>query len=507
MHKKDPTPIEAIDFESLHNQTEVDSELTQTATRKLSTAWLTFVILILCGIAVFLFLPKYVSKHKISAPLSVETPIHSPPSPKAPEPIQEAKPSISAEERDELRLQAEKLLLQIIKQQESLQAQGITKWAADEFVQATALGMTGDEYYRKKLYLEAIDTYEQAINALDHIEQQLVPTLAKHLQQGELALTQGDRETAVHHFELAKSIDVKNIQALNGLKRAETLQQLFALLEKGGIFEAVNRLEDAKLSYQQAVELDSLSQEAKAALTRVTHRLTNIKFSRLIANGFSLLEARQFEDARRAFITARKLIPSSNKPNQGIAKIEQAIRSEKISALTAEAQHFEGNEDWGFAAQSYQQILDLASNSALAIDGVARNQQRATLLTKLDDHLARKERLSSVQISNQVEVLLQEIASLDNPGNNIIQRATKLEGLLKLSKQPVSILLQSDNQTDVVIFKVGKFGQFENKKIELKPGKYTIVGSRAGFRDVRKILTVAAEMDSNSISIRCEEPI
>ncbi|MCZ6565419.1 MAG: hypothetical protein O6852_04710 [Gammaproteobacteria bacterium] len=158
MHKKDPTPIEAIDFESLHNQTEVDSELKQTATRKLSTAWLAFVILILCGIAVFLFLPKYVSKHKISAPLSVETPIHSPPSPKAPEPIQEAKPSISAEERDELRLQAEKLLLQIIKQQESLQAQGITKWAADEFVQATALGMTGDEYYRKKLYLEAIDT-------------------------------------------------------------------------------------------------------------------------------------------------------------------------------------------------------------------------------------------------------------------------------------------------------------------------------------------------------------
>lgn len=507
MHKKDPAPIEAIDFKSLHNQTEVGSDLKQTSTEKLPAVWLAFVFLILCGIGIFLLLPKYVSKNKTSTPLAVEAPIHSPPSLVVAEPMLEVKSSIPAKECNELRLQAEIFLLQIIKQQDALQAQGVAKWAANEFIQATALGATGDEHYRKKLYLEAINVYEQTIIALQHIEQQLAPTLAKHLQQGELALTQGDREPAVHNFQLAKLIDAQNIQALNGLKRSETLQQLFALLKKGGNFEAVNRLEDAKQCYQQAVELDSLSPEAKVALSRVTNRLIDIEFSRLIANGFSLLEARQFEDARRAFITARKLVPNSDKPNRSIAKIEQTIRREKISALTTEAQYFEDNEDWAFAAQSYQQILALSSNSALAIDGVARNQQRATLLVKLDNHLARTERLSSAQISNQVQVLLQEISSLDNPGNKIIQRVNNLEESLKFSKRPISIILLSDNQTDVVIFKVGKFGQFESMKIDLKPGKYIIVGSRPGFRDVRKILTVAAEMGSNSISIRCQEPI
>ena len=83
----------------------------------------------------------------------------------------------------------------------------------------------------------------------------------------------------------------------------------------------------------------------------------------------------------------------------------------------------------------------------------------------------------------------------------------ELKKLLQLVKQPIPILLKSDNQTDVSIFKVGKFGKFEQQKLELKMGKYTIVGSRAGFRDVRKVLTLTAEMSDQTITIQCDEPI
>ena len=96
---------------------------------------------------------------------------------------------------------------------------------------------------------------------------------------------------------------------------------------------------------------------------------------------------------------------------------------------------------------------------------------------------------------------------LVSPGSKIKNRTSILEELLRLASLPVSITLLSDKKTDVVIYKVGKFGQFENKVIELKPGKYTIVGSRSGYRDVRKVIQISAEMEKTSITVRCEEPI
>jgi len=59
----------------------------------------------------------------------------------------------------------------------------------------------------------------------------------------------------------------------------------------------------------------------------------------------------------------------------------------------------------------------------------------------------------------------------------------------------------------VVIFKVGKFGKFQQREIELKTGKYTIVGSRPGYRDVRKNVTVTTSMSKQPIVVRCEEAI
>ena len=80
---------------------------------------------------------------------------------------------------------------------------------------------------------------------LSDVEEQIAPILAEHLEKGELALTQAEKETAVFHFELAKSIETDNTQAINGLKRAETIEALYALLKQGGKLEAANHFADA----------------------------------------------------------------------------------------------------------------------------------------------------------------------------------------------------------------------------------------------------------------------
>ena len=401
MHDKDATPIEAIDFET---RQEPDKQSHKTSSKLTSKAilWLAFIILLLSALIVILFLPSYVSKNTLSesAPQEEkqEPPILIEPIDEtAISSIDDAASSLSPEEMAELKQEAEKLLLVIIEKQNLLESKSVTKWAKEEFNIALTLGKSGDESFIKKDYQQAISEYKNAINILTDLENNIAPTLKRHIDKGEIALKQAEKDTALFHFEFAKSIEADNIQAISGLKRAQTIQELYALLNQAGKLEAANRFTDAKASYLKATELDPLSKEAEEALSRVTLRLTQNEFTRLINQGYTALKLRQFSDARVAFNAAQKLFPNSDEPKQGLASISQTIRNEKLSALAAEAQYFENSQDWKNAIKSYQQILSLSPKLSSAQQGLERSQQRADLLNKLNGYTDYPLRLSSEQ--------------------------------------------------------------------------------------------------------------
>jgi hypothetical protein len=84
---------------------------------------------------------------------------------------------------------------------------------------------------------------------------------------------------------------------------------------------------------------------------------------------------------------------------------------------------------------------------------------------------------------------------------------TRLEILLPEFDKPVRLALISDKATQVAIQRVGQFGSFSRREVELKPGKYTVVGTRQGYRDVRRDITVAPGDQIQTISVSCVEPI
>jgi hypothetical protein len=74
-------------------------------------------------------------------------------------------------------------------------------------------------------------------------------------------------------------------------------------------------------------------------------------------------------------------------------------------------------------------------------------------------------------------------------------------------EKPVRVALVSNSQTEVVVYKVGRVGVFDRREIELLPGTYTVVGTRVGFRDVRREFTVQPGKSAPTLDIRCEDPI
>ena len=79
--------------------------------------------------------------------------------------------------------------------------------------------------------------------------------------------------------------------------------------------------------------------------------------------------------------------------------------------------------------------------------------------------------------------------------------------LLKRAATPLRVQLVSDNQTEVSVFRVGRFGFFGTQEIDLRPGNYVAVGIRPGYRDVRVEFRVAPEIEMQPVVVQCEEPI
>ena len=82
-----------------------------------------------------------------------------------------------------------------------------------------------------------------------------------------------------------------------------------------------------------------------------------------------------------------------------------------------------------------------------------------------------------------------------------------MERLVAAAETPLRVALASDNVTEVTINRIGRLGAFDRKDVELLPGRYTVVGVRAGFRDVRREITLVPGREAPTLVIRCEEPI
>ena len=92
-------------------------------------------------------------------------------------------------------------------------------------------------------------------------------------------------------------------------------------------------------------------------------------------------------------------------------------------------------------------------------------------------------------------------------GPRLEDQKTELSRLLKRAATPLVVEFVSDNATRVSVFKIGQFGTFAVRQLELLPGNYVAVGIRPGYRDVRVEFRVAPEIDMAPIVVQCEEPI
>ncbi|HWM68459.1 MAG TPA: hypothetical protein VNO35_17840 [Steroidobacteraceae bacterium] len=389
----------------------------------------------------------------------------------------------------------------------SLEARGAGAWGGREFAMAktrAAESVGAHDAGNPRISQERLAA---ATKLLDTVESKAPQALSTEVAAGEQALGAGQQEVAGQAFDLARRINPNDRRATDGQRRAQNLPAVLPLLADAQNAEAAHDYARAAQDYSQALSLDPGNATAKAGQARANAAFGDDNYARAVGSGFAALGAGRLDEAHEAFVKARALNPRGAEALEGLRRVGAALSARGFASMRQRAVGLEAQERWDEAERTYEDVLAADSSLAFAQEGKARTASRADLSIRLQQLLDRPDRLSAPGVRDDARALLETARAQSPQGPVIRSQIARLEILIPGFDRPVRLSLVSDNSTQVAISSIGAFGTFSRREIELRPGKYTVVGTRNGFRDVRREITVAPGQDSQTIRVTCSEPI
>jgi len=458
-----------------------------------------FGFLLLAAGFVFFVLPGRVGPEAVTAPSAAapaEAPTVAPPA---------GSPDLEA--LAESKRAFEELRPDVAARLQALEDRAAGQWGGEVFARGKQGVATADEAFGRRDYAAALGQLRAADADLATTAKQAAVQLQAALVAGAAALDGGDATTARREFERALLIEPDNAAARRGIERSGTLVEVRRLLAEAAQLEAQGQAAAAAVVYRKALELDRETQAARAALARIEAQASGSAFAAAVSQGLEVVARRDYAAARAAFERAGRLRPGAPEVAEGLAQVERGLAEQSITAHLAAAHEAERAERWSQALAGYRKALEVDRNLLAARQGVERTEPRAMLDAELAAVIERPERLFSAEVRGAARASLQRAAAVAAPGPVLTRQVGTVERLIAAAETPLRVALASDNVTEVTIYRIGRLGSFERKDVDLLPGRYTVVGQRAGYRDVRREITLLPGSEAPTVVIRCEEPI
>jgi tetratricopeptide (TPR) repeat protein len=373
-----------------------------------------------------------------------------------------------------------------------LEARGASIWAGEDFAAAKSRAAQAEGAHDAGTIASAQTQMVEANQLLDNVEQAAPAALASELAAGERALADHERTLALQAYELAVRIAPQDPRALAGQARARELAATTAAAAEPGASSGTKGAASAA--------------KGTAAPAPAVEGFGDDRYAKAAGEGFAALGAGRLEEARAAFERARAVRPNGAEAADGLRRVDAAMRGRGFGTQRTRAEDAEADERWDDAVTAYSAILRSDPSQAFAQEGRDRARGRLELNDSLQAIIDRPDLLASADARAQAATLLQNAQQISSPGPVLRLQMARVSALLPEFEHPVHLSLVSDGFTQVTIMNVGAFGSFTRREVDLKPGRYTVIGSREGYRDVRRDISVSPGQ-TQTISVSCYDPI
>ncbi len=476
------------------------------STRKIVISAALLAALASIAIYVVLVLPERVQQVGKPLPPTGRADVASPPPQR---PAIDAAPAPAQAEND--RLVAEASQASALQKLAKLEGEGARVWGA-EMLSGTGMALVEEALAKangaivRRAFGDASSAFAEVGAQLDRLADSKPERLARAMAEGAAALAGLDAPSALKQFTIAAAAAPGNAEAERGLDRARKLPEALASVAAGDAAVAARDFPTAKSAYQRAGEIDPGLAVAREKLRDIDARISAQAYQSAVTEAVARLREGNAKSAETALARAQRLRPNAPELADLRMQIAAASKLSEIRRLQGAAEAMERQEKWSEAAKAYEQVLALDASAAFAGRGLEQAKHLAALHGLIDGYLASPERLRSSEPRSHAQAVLGQ-ASASEPGPVLRGKADRLTELLAAAQAPIPVTLKSDNATQIEILRVGPLGIFERHSLSLIPGRYTAVGRRAGYRDVRVQFEVARAEQPLEIVVQCIERI
>ena len=356
--------------------------------------------------------------------------------------------------------------------------------------------------------------FKEALSQLQAVEQSMKElitegeqTFQTALQEGLKALNSGDGETAKKYLSIAKGLRPNDAFIARQLERAEVIEQVFVHFNQGIAFEQQGLDASARVEYQKALELDPDSVNINTRLQNINQRLNEDLFKTALSDGLKALTDGNGDAAVEFLGKATSLNPSDEQARSALTEARELQRRQNVERLITTGQQALKNAQWEIAHEAFQEALDYEPSSEAAQQGLAQAKEQIAREEQLKQLLREAETFERNGEFEKALIILREGRQVADPAGAVSQKIAFLEGILEEQSNPQKVTILSDGNTDIEIYKVGKFKPATQFDLDLRPGEYTVIGSRLMYRDVRYTLKVEIGEQPKPLKVICQDKL
>ena len=354
-------------------------------------------------------------------------------------------------------------------------------------------------------FLGAKKEFDEGFAELKKAEDVLAGIVQNHLLKGQQALTKGLREEAKSAFKAALDLAHGSDVAAQGLKRADNIDRVYALLLQGESLEKQGQYAEAAESYKKAFSLDGLSAAAQAGQARSLRLEKETRFAVALAAAQAAVKSREWSKVIAESQSALRFYPQKPEVQAMLRSARENEHREAVQKSLTKGYAAENQHLWKEARDAYAETLKLEPDQADAKEAYIRC---GTMIRNLLEYNSLVE--SAKQLANNSEfqgaIRVFSRAMAIKPGYPLPNDDTvqQLHTVLTAQSKPVDVTFKSDGKTYVSIANFRQPTQAETFSVKIFPGDYQVVGRRKGYKDVLMLLQVRNGTPPPTVTVICQ---
>ncbi len=379
------------------------------------------------------------------------------------------------------------------------------KFAAYEYERAVAKGHDAQRNLGLGKFKNSVESFDGAINILNSITAKMDTSLASNELLAKKALSHGNKEDAVKYYEMILAIHPDYQPAIFGLKRAETIEQVFALINDAKIAEQNNNLDKALSIYTKAFKLDPLSVKIQQEKSRLASEIEKQRFHKLINTAKNAVKNKDWDTAVANYEMALKNYPERVEIKKELEKTLQKKKNHTILLALKKAAKLEKEYEWSSARKEYLEILRVDADHSFASKGLLRTGNMMRTLIRYKSLIKQAKENAASGNFNEAIKLFNNAMKIKPSYLQLTEDNLILQSELKFQSKPVKIKFLSDKKTYVSIVGYKLLEKFTETELSLLPGNYKLRGRRSRYKDVLIPLKVRNGEVPGEITVICTE--